>query len=322
MKPKSSLRWLWFPLVVPFALHAQSLEDGMAYYSKGQFGEAKKVFESIVKQDDNNAEAHYRLGRVLMIRAFRDEDSAVDHMERAVELNPNSADYQYGLGAAYGTKAQNAGFIKQAFLAPKVKSAFLKAVELDPKHVEAHIGLAQYYQQAPGIMGGDNEKAWKEADVIVQLDEVRGRAFKAGLYLADKKMPEAERELTTLTTNRAKDWRAWRAAGSFYLRNQRSDDAIAVFQKYVELRPDTSDSHARLAQAYLQKKEADLAMSAAKKAVALEKDSFNAVSFLAYAHELKGQKKEARENYERLLSMDLNPDQKKNVEQKIKELQN
>jgi predicted negative regulator of RcsB-dependent stress response len=42
---------------------------------------------------------------------------------------------------------------------------------------------------------------------------------------------------------------------------------------------------------------------------------------LAYAQELKGQKKEARENYQRLLSMDLNPDQKKTIEQKIQELQ-
>jgi tetratricopeptide (TPR) repeat protein len=321
MKPKSALRWLWFLLALPIALPAQSLEEGTAYYSKGRFGDAKKVFESILQKDDNNAEAHYRLGMILLNRSFRNEDEAVDHMERAVELAPQNADYYYGLGAAYGSKAQNAGFLKQAFLAPKVKSSFQRAVELDPRHVEAHIGLAQYYQRAPGIMGGDMEKAWKEADVIIQLDEVRGRSFKAGLYLADKKIAEAERELKTLTTNRAEDWRAWRAAGSIYLRNQRSDDAIVMFQKYVALRPDTSDSHARLAQAYLQKKEADLAMIAAKKAVALEKDSFNAISFLAYAQELKGQKKEARENYQRLLSMDLNPDQKKTIEQKIQELQ-
>jgi Tfp pilus assembly protein PilF len=314
-------RWVIVSLVFIYAAPAQSLDEGVTFFNKGKIAEARKVFENVLAQDDKSAEAHYRLGLVFLTNQFRNEDDAVDQMERAVEINPESADYQYGLGAAYGTKAQNAGFLKQAILAPKVRKAFEKAVQLNPKLVNAHIGLAQYYQRAPGIMGGDMAKAFSEADRIIELDEIRGRTFKANLYMSDKKTAEAANEIKSLRTNRASDWRAWRAAGQFYLRNQMTDDAVVSFERYTVLRPDTADSFHFLARAYVQKKEPDKAVALAKKSLALDGNYAPAIDVLAQAYELKGQKKEARESYQRLLTMDLTHDQKENIQKKVDALQ-
>ncbi len=316
-----SLGWLVLIVGMACSSSAQSLEEGIALFNKGRLGEAKSTFEAVLKQNESNAEAHYRLGLVFMSRQYRNEDDAVDHMERAVEMNPVSAEYQYGLGAAYGTKAQQAGVIKQAFLAPKIKKAFEKAVELNPKLVEAHVGLAQYYWRAPGIMGGDMEKAWKEADAIIQLDEIRGRSFKASILVSEKKNAEAVQEIKTLTANKSSDWRAWRAAGFFYLQNQMTGDALASFEKYTAMRPDTAQSFHLLAQAYMQKKDADKALELAKKSLTLDNNYGPAIGVLAQAYELKGQKKEARELYQRLLTMDLSENQRKNIEKKVNELQ-
>ena len=316
-----SVGWLGIFLALPLCTSAQSLEEGIALFSKGKFAEAKTTFESVLKQDEKNGEAHYRLGLILLSRRFMNEDDAVDHMEQAVEINPTNADYQYGLGAAYGIKAKNAGVIKQAFLAPKVKGAFEKAVSLNPKLVDAHVGLAQYYWQAPGIMGGDMEKAYKEADIVIQLDEMKGRPLKANILIAEKKSAEASQEIKTLTLHRTEDWRAWRTAGLFFWRNQMTDDAIGSFGKYVALRPDTADSHQFLALAYYQKKDADKAIANAKKALGLDRENINALNVLAQAYELNGQKKEALENYERLQAMDISPEYRKTVEKKVKELQ-
>jgi len=315
------LSWLAYSLVFTSWASAQSLDEGVVLLNKGKTGEAKSIFESVLKQNDNSGEAHYRLGLIFLMRQFRNEDDAVDHMERAVEINPASADYQYGLGAAYGTKAQNAGVIKQAFMAPKIKKAFQRAVELNPKLVEAHIGLAQYYWRAPGIMGGDMEKAWKEADAVIELDEIRGRPFKASIYVSEKKNTEAAQEIKTLTTHRPNEWRAWRAAGSFYLQNQMTNEAIESFEKYTVMRPDTAHSFYLLARTYVQKKDAEKALALAKKSLTLDNDYMPAINILAQAYELKGQKKEAREQYQRLLTMDLSQDEKKNFEKKVNELQ-
>ena len=316
-----ALCWLVLVVGITCSAFAQSIEDGIALFNKGKLGEAKSTFEGVLKQNDNSAEAHYRLGLIFLSRQYRNEDDAVDQMDRAVEINPSSADYQYGLGAAYGIKAQNAGVIKQAFLAPKIKKAFEKAVELNPKLIEAHIGLAQYYWRAPGIMGGDMDKAWKEADAIIQLDEVRGRSFKAGILISEKKNAEALQEIKTLTANKSSDWRAWRAAGFFYMQNQMTGDALASFEKYTAMRPDTAQSFHLMAQAYMQKKDADKAIELAKKSLTLDNEYGPAISVLAQAYELKGQKKEAREHYQRLLTTDLSQDQRKNIEKKVIELQ-
>jgi tetratricopeptide (TPR) repeat protein len=320
-KPMRAVARLGILLALPFCVSAQSLEEGNALVSKGKLAEAKTTFESVLKQNDKNAEAHYRLGLILISRRFLNEDDAVDHMEQAVELNHGNADYQYGLGAAYGVKAQNAGVIKQAFLAPKVRGAFEKAATLNPKLTEAHIGLAQYYWRAPGIMGGDMDKAYKEADIAIQLDEMKGRQLKASILIDEKKIAEAVQEMKTLTQHRTDDWRAWRMSGLFFWRNQMTDDAITSFGKYVALRPDTADSHQFLALAYFQKKDANKAIANAKKALELDGENINATNVLAQAYELSGQKKEALEKYQRLLVLDISPEYRKTAEKKIKELQ-
>jgi cytochrome c-type biogenesis protein CcmH/NrfG len=59
----------------------------------------------------------------------------------------------------------------------------------------------------------------------------------------------------------------------------------------------------------------------AKKALTLDHENINAINVLAQSYELNGQKKEALENYERLLVLDLSPEYRKTAEKKIKELQ-
>lgn len=307
-------------LLVHLCSSAQGIEEGIDLFNRGKLAEAKTRFESILKQDDKNPEAHYRLGLILLTRRFLNEDDAVDHMEQAVEISPTNATYQYGLGAAYGMKAQNAGVFKQAFLAPKVRKAFEKAVSLDPNLVDAHVGLAQYYWRAPGIMGGDMTKAYQEADAAIQLDELKGRILKANIFVAEKMNTEASQEMKTLTMHRSNDWHAWRAAGLFYWRHQMTEDAISAFGRYVTLRPDTADSHQWLALAYHQKKDAAGAISSAHKALDLDKANINATNVLAQAYELTGQKKEALQQYERLLSLDISAEARTTAEKKIKEL--
>lgn len=306
--------------VVPCLLVAQSVEEGKLELQRGSIGRAKEIFENVLKKDDNNAEAHYRLGLIELRRDYRNEDEAVDHMERAAELDPQSADYQYGYGAALGVRAQHAGVFKQAFLAPKIKKAFFRAVELNPKHVQARIGLAQYYLRAPSIMGGDEEKGWQEIDTVVSLDEYQGRVVKAMMLMVEKKSNEAEQEFTLLSTRYPHDWRVWNSLSGFYLRQNRNTEGIAAARKFVKLRPDTAESYKNLGQAQFQNAEYDAALENLMKALQLDKDHIGATYFLARTYEAKGMKQEARESYQRVL--DLNPWEslREEVEKNLKNL--
>jgi tetratricopeptide (TPR) repeat protein len=304
-------------------LLAQTIDEGVALVQQKKYAEAKAVFEQILDKNKNDAEAHYRLGSVLRTRGFkdRDVDEAVDQLEKAVDLNPNNADYQFTYGAALGEKAQNAGLIKQAFLAPRIKKAFYRAVELNPKLIPARIGLAQYYFMAPSIMGGDEDQGWRELDEIVKQDELQGRLMKARFYERYKKPAEAEKEWKTLTSLKSKEWSIWKEYGYFHMRTKRPAEAVICFQKYVELRPDTADSYESLAEALLGNGKPDQAIVHLRKSLEIDKNFTAAIYYLGEAYQAKGQKKEAKEMYQLVLDDKSNDSFRKMAEKKLKEVE-
>jgi tetratricopeptide (TPR) repeat protein len=218
-------------------------------------------------------------------------------------------------------KAQNAGIIKQAFLAPKIKNAFQRAVELNPNHIQARLGLAQYYMIAPSLMGGDETAGWKQIDEVVKLDQLQGRTARAGFLLRAKKNDEAENEYKILAVSLANDWRLWHRYGYFCMRMERYDDAIGHFKKYVELRPDTADSYHSLAEALFKKGSIDLAIVNLNKSLSLDKEYIPSIISLGEAYQAKGQKKEAKETYQRAIASAQNEYYKKQAETKLKEVE-
>jgi Tfp pilus assembly protein PilF len=328
LQMKSILRICGFVIIVLIVqihgnLIAQTVDEGVVFLQQGKFVEAKNVFEQILKKDDNNAEAHYRLGLLYLNRTNpqRDVDEAVDQLEKATDLNPNNADYYFRYGAALGEKTQHAGMIKQAFLAPKIKKAFLRAVELNPNLAPARIGLAQYYLMAPSIMGGDEEEGWKQLDEAIKLDEVPGRSVKASMLARAKKNDEAEKEYKILVVSKPKDWRTWKNYGYFCMNAERYDDAVGNFKKYIELRPDTADSYQSLAEALLKKGETEKAMENLNKSLSIDKEYIPAIISLGEVYQAKGQKKEAKETYQRAISLTQNEYYRNWAEKKLKEVE-
>lgn len=133
-------------------------------------------------------------GRAALARG--DADAAIELYEKAVAQSPNSAEAHYGLGGAYGTKAQKSGMFSAAKLAGKTKAEFEKAVSLNPNYLEARFGLTEFYAIAPGFMGGSYDKAFEQAREIKKRDALMGyRAF-AVVYSQQKKPELAKKEFT------------------------------------------------------------------------------------------------------------------------------
>ena len=303
-------------------LCAQTLEDGVALFKADKLVEAKAVFEQVIKKDDNNAEAHFHLGQLYFMRSFagRDVDESVDQLEKAVELNPNKAEYQLMYGGALGEKVQTAGIFKKAILAPKVKHALLRAVELDPKLFEARVGLAQFYLMAPSFAGGDDDEGWKQIDEAVKLDEFRGRFVKARMLENKNKLSEADKEYKILTGLKPLEWRIWKNYGYFNLRQKKHDEAISCFHRYVNLNPDTADSHRSLAEGLIEKGSIDTAMICLTHALTIDKNYAPAVISLGDAYKAKGSKDNAKKEYERAIAMTQNETLRTMAEKKLKEL--
>ena len=126
--------------------------------------------------------------------AANQAEKAQELMEKAVAEKPNDARRHMELGEVYGAIAQSAGMFKAASMAGKVRDEFAKAVQLDPNYLDARFGLMEFYLRAPGIMGGDEDKARAEAVEIRKRDAFAGHRAFATIATVKKDMNAARNE--------------------------------------------------------------------------------------------------------------------------------
>lgn len=191
-----TLLFLSLSLAAPGALLADAAADmsgARALFEAGRLPEAQRAFERLLAADPSNADVHYYLGQLALERG--DAGKAVGELEKAVELAPASARSHCALGDAYGRSAEKAGIFGSFSLARKCLAEFERAASIEPRNVEFHERLFEYYSRAPSIVGGGTDKAEGEAAAIERLDPSRGRQAYAALYIADGKYDLALAEL-------------------------------------------------------------------------------------------------------------------------------
>jgi tetratricopeptide (TPR) repeat protein len=116
-----------------------------------------------------------------------DYKKASEAFEQAVAAEPNRSDAHMWLGRSYGRRAESSSIFTAPSLASKSRAAFEKAVALDPGNKEALNDLFEYYLQAPGFMGGGEDKAKALVDKIARLDP-------AERYFAEARLAEHRKE--------------------------------------------------------------------------------------------------------------------------------
>lgn len=311
------MRWWWLFLPVAVAL-AQNADGVKRPFREGKIPDARRAAEQWLRNEPSNPDAHYWMAVVLQHREIRDLETATEHIEEAVDRAPNNADYHYMLGGIYGQTAQSAGVFKQALLAPKIKKAFARAVELNPDHVEARIALAQYYLMAPGFMGGDDDEGFRQLDEAAKRNERRGRIVKASMLERKNRLAEAEGEWKTLTTAYTDDWISQKNYGYFLLRRKRVEEALKPMARYVALRPDTSDAYDSYGEVLLAAGRVDDAISTLKRGVAIEPTLGSSWYLLGQAYEKQQRPAEAKEAYRNAVQHDRSEQRKKQAEDRLK----
>src|SRR5258708_14460995 len=144
--------------------------------------------------------------------------------ERARNLNPEKGLYHLWLGRIYGEKADRAGVFSAAGLANKVRTSFERAVELDPGSWEARTVLAEFYVEAPAIVGGGKDKARAQADAMMQFNPAMAHLVLARIAGKNKEAVETEREYRAAITASHSGAHAWFELALFLLHANRLDE--------------------------------------------------------------------------------------------------
>jgi tetratricopeptide (TPR) repeat protein len=153
-----------------------------------------------------------------------DWDAGIPACERATELAPANGQYHLWLGRIYGEKADHVVFFRAAGLAKKVHAEFERAVEFAPNSWEARTDLAEFYLEAPGIVGGSEEKARAEAEQIAPLNPAMSHWVKGRLDEKNKDETAAEQEYRAAIDVSHGGARAWLNLAGFYNHTSRFDD--------------------------------------------------------------------------------------------------
>jgi tetratricopeptide (TPR) repeat protein len=160
--------------------------------ASGSVDEAIELLQQKIDHHASDAESYNLLCRAYFME--EDWDHAIANCERAHTLDPQSSLYALWLGRAYGEKADRVGFLSAAGLAKKVRTSFERAVELDPKNWEARTDLAEFYLEAPAIVGGGKDKARAQADALMPLNPAMSHWIAARLAAKDNDPATAESE--------------------------------------------------------------------------------------------------------------------------------
>jgi cytochrome c-type biogenesis protein CcmH/NrfG len=102
----------------------------------------------------------------LLCRAYfelEDWNRAEPSCKKAASLDPGNSRFHLWLGRVYGEKADRANFLTAMNLAGKVRGEFERAVQLNPSDIDARLDLAEFYLEAPGIVGGGEDRAREQA---------------------------------------------------------------------------------------------------------------------------------------------------------------
>ena len=233
---KNPRRLVAFALVastlLPLAVRAQSVEQGIQLFDAKKYVEAREV---LLLHGQGDASAAFYLGRIEMENG--DGAKAVEWFEGAVRMNPKSAVYYDWLGRAYATQAQNVSLFKAPFLARKAKDALETGLALDPDNLDVRDDLVRYYAGAPGFVGGSKEKAGEMVLEIKKRNAYRGSLAAANLCAGQKDISCAERELTEMVTSYPDSAAVYASLAVLYTTLKQFDKAFVVLDKRLRAKP-------------------------------------------------------------------------------------
>jgi tetratricopeptide (TPR) repeat protein len=220
--------WLWTLLISLQVAAAFATDSPKILLASGRVDDAIQILEQQVDRSSPDAQSYNFLCRAYFM--IEEWDRGIPACERARDLDPTNSVYELWLGRIYGEKADRAGFLSGAGLAKKVRVAFERAVELDPQNWEARTDLAEFYLEAPGIVGGGKDKARRQADALMLLNPAMSHWVAGRIAEKEKDPAAAELEYRAAVAVSHSSVREWVDLAIFLRHAHRIDEMVEALR--------------------------------------------------------------------------------------------
>lgn len=232
-------------LLAPTLLHA-SLDRAQELYQHTQYREALRQLEAVPQK---TGPVYDLMGKCFYY--LEDYSKATDALEKAVQAAPRNADYWDWLGKAWGRRAETSVFFNQPRYAVRARENFERAVALDPQNREALSDLFEYYLEAPGFLGGGQDKAAELSERVRSFDPARYNSMQARLAEKRKDFQAAEQFFRKAAELAPKEPGRLTDLARFLARRERFAESDAVFEQAARIAPGNAELKFTRARTYL-----------------------------------------------------------------------
>ncbi|NIV71921.1 MAG: tetratricopeptide repeat protein [Calditrichae bacterium] len=143
--------------------------------------------------------------------------------------------------------------IKKPYYAHQAKKYFQKAVRLNPQNTLARQDLIEFYMRAPGILGGDADKAIKQAQLLQEQNCWEGYKAYGKIYTIEGRFNKAEDTYLAAIEEYPDEMQFYLYLADLYLKHKQFDKAIAICQRVITEMPQKAlDMRYKLANIYQQ----------------------------------------------------------------------
>jgi TolB-like protein/DNA-binding winged helix-turn-helix (wHTH) protein/Flp pilus assembly protein TadD len=220
------------------------------------------------------------------------------YFEQAIQADPSYALPYAGMADSYGLLS-NAGALDPDEGYSKMKSAALKALELNDQLGEAHESLGYYYMAYEWNWAMAEAEFRRAIKLSPNFADAHG-AYAEYLQFMGRTKEAAAEIRNAYELDPLDPWFAHELAWN-YLYQRDYDHGIEQFRRNLDLEPNLAGDHRGLGYAYMQKGRFDDAIAEIKRAQALQEDGNpNALALLAYAYGMAGSLAEAQHIREQL----------------------
>ncbi|MBI5257885.1 MAG: tetratricopeptide repeat protein [Burkholderiales bacterium] len=215
-----------------------------ALYNAERFAELERVALKRLTTQADDAQAVLATAMVAMISNDSPKREAVIQLaESCLQQAPQAAPCHYALGSVLGIHAMSQGLMKVVGNVTRVKTALVRAMELEPQWYLARSAVVEFYLQAPAIAGGSSARAAEVAKAAARPEQAH--VLEARVAIKEERYDAAVAQLAQVKpgtdTAVADDaLQLWISAGIGLLGKGQREQARAVFEGLMKDQPDSA----------------------------------------------------------------------------------